>query len=129
MENVAIKLDHLVEEFHYFEDNQVLTATHLNSVIDFLDRRDRLTRTKLFGTGIVCGLNITFNEDSVLISKGAAITSDGDIIHLDEPTKFAQFKKFDDKRSKYLPFQKDDAQSAINLWRLYPEEAEESGAW
>ena len=97
MENVAIKLDHLVEEFHYFEDNQVLTAAHLNSVIDFLDRRDRLTRTKLIGTGIVCGLNVSFDEKTIAVSKGAAITSDGDLIHIDEATSFSKFKKFDDK--------------------------------
>ncbi len=127
MENVAIKLNHLVEEFHYFEDNQVLTATHLNSVIDFLDRRDRLTRTKLIGTGIVCGLDVSLNEKTITVSKGAAITSDGDLIHIDEATNFSQFKKFDDKRAKYQPFQKEDAQASFELWQLFPKDAKENG--
>ena len=39
-----------------FEANQVLTETHLNKAINYLDEQDRLTRANLIGIGIVGGL-------------------------------------------------------------------------
>ena len=41
-----------------FEPDQVLTNDHLNELFDYLDVQERLTRNKLIGIGIVCGLEI-----------------------------------------------------------------------
>ncbi|MFK7771550.1 MAG: hypothetical protein AB8F94_05390 [Saprospiraceae bacterium] len=125
MKNIPIKLNHLVEEFHYFEDNQVLTASHLNTVVDFLDRRDRMTRTKLIGTGIVCGLEVGFNNSNktITISKGSAITSDGDLLHIDQNTTFSHVKIFEDEKAKYELFQ--NGSSQVPLYQLFTAESPE----
>lgn len=125
MKNIPIKLNHLVEEFHYFEDNQVLTASHLNTVVDFLDRRDRMTRTQLLGTGIVCGLEVGFNNSNktITISKGSAITSDGDLLHIDQNTTFSHLKSFDDEKAKYELFQ--NGSSQVPLFQLFTADSTE----
>ncbi|MBK8553381.1 MAG: hypothetical protein IPL53_20885 [Ignavibacteria bacterium] len=71
--------------FPVFEPDQVLTNNHLNDMLNYLEQQERLTRCKLLGSGIVCGLEITFqegpdNEDSIEISKGCGLTSQGYII-------------------------------------------------
>lgn len=125
MKNIPIKLNHLVEEFHYFEDNQVLTASHLNTVVDFLDRRDRMTRTKLLGTGIVCGLEVKFNNanKTITITKGSAVTSDGDLLHIDQNTTFSHTKAFEDKKAQYELFQNGSTQ--VPLFQLFTAESKE----
>lgn len=125
MKNIPIKLNQLVEEFHYFEDNQVLTASHLNTVVDFLDRRDRMTRTHLIGTGIVCGLEVSFNNSNktITITKGAAITSDGDLVHIDADTTYTHIRLFEDEKAKYGLFQ--NGSTAIPLFQIFPEGSEE----
>ena len=40
-----------------FVPNQVLTNTQLNQLRTFLDEQNRLTRLRLVGRGIVCGLH------------------------------------------------------------------------
>ncbi len=127
MENIPIKLNSPVNEFHFFEDNQVLTADQLNRVIRYLDNQHRLTRTKLLGTGIVCGLEIsTDNRSSISLSKGAAITTDGDIIHLNTAARYTQFKVFDDQKAMYTLFGKTEASEAFDLYRLYSDSTTDS---
>ncbi len=123
MENVPVKLNNPINEFHFFEDNQVLTADQLNRVIQYLDRQHRLTRTKLMGTGIVCGLEIRYiNQTSISISKGAALTTDGDLLHLHTATNYTQFKPYDDKKARYAPFWPNENANSIDLFRLYAED-------
>lgn len=38
-----------------FENGQVLTSQHLNDILDYLEPKDRLSRTRLIGIGIGCG--------------------------------------------------------------------------
>ncbi|MCX6250196.1 MAG: hypothetical protein NTX61_05530 [Bacteroidetes bacterium] len=70
----------ITDEYIVFELDQVLTKYHLNQLFNYLDKQERLTRNKLFGMGIACGLNITCNESSISISKGCGITSQGYLI-------------------------------------------------
>lgn len=65
-----------------FEANQVLSNEHLNQLFDYLDEQERLTRTNLIGIGIVCGLepSIADSGDSISISKGCGVTSQGFLI-------------------------------------------------
>src|SRR5690349_23759500 len=67
-----------------FEPDQVLTNDHLNNLFDYLDEQERLTRNKLIGIGIVCGLEIDFRQTDIVISKGCGVTSKGYLIVLDE---------------------------------------------
>jgi len=64
-----------------FEVNQVLSASHLNTLHDRLDEQNRLTRATLHGIGIVCGLEISVSKSggnaTIAISKGYGVTSEG----------------------------------------------------
>jgi hypothetical protein len=66
-----------------FEADQVLTNNHLNDLFNYLEQNDRLTRIKLIGCGIVCGLEIAYKENSSInVSKGCGVTSQGYMITL-----------------------------------------------
>lgn len=67
----------IANTFPVFEADQVLTNDHLNSMVNYLDQQDRLTRMKLVGSGIVCGLEIDPSGTEIKISKGCAVTSQG----------------------------------------------------
>lgn len=72
----------IANTYPVFEADQVLTNNHLNSVLDYLDQQNRLTRTKLIGSGIVCGLDLTPSSGSIKISKGCALTTQGFLLTL-----------------------------------------------
>ena len=77
-----------------FVADQVLTAKQLNDLFNYLDEQEQITRTILLGAGIVCGLDSSFNGKVIKISKGAGITTSGNIISFsgDEFTHFRQYK-------------------------------------
>ena len=58
----------------------MLTNDHLNEMFDYLDVQERLTRNKLIGIGIVCGLDIDNKGTTINISKGCGVTSKGYLI-------------------------------------------------
>lgn len=75
--------------FPNFVPNQILTNVQLNELRQFLDEQNRLTRTRLIGTGIVCGLNPAFDElpngnIAITISEGYGISSEGFLIEIPE---------------------------------------------
>jgi hypothetical protein len=89
---MAIKLMEPVnKELPFFQPNQVLTNEHLNDLTEFLFQQERFTRSKLIGTGIVCGLSFSWTaagaNASVLIDEGCAITSLGNLILYTQPVK------------------------------------------
>jgi hypothetical protein len=67
-----------------FESGQVLTSAHLNGLVDYLEQQDRLTRNKLIGIGIVCGLDVNYDSGAnrIRISAGCAVTSEGYLLVL-----------------------------------------------
>ena len=67
-----------------FVADQVLTADHLNEVVSYLDEQDRLSRNKLIGIGIVCGLELKTSSEQIDISKGVGVTSEGFLITQDQ---------------------------------------------
>ena len=76
-------LDALVSEYPHFYPDQVLTSEHLNDLADYLEQQTRLTRQKLIGIGVVCGLEVNFETEGgvrVEISGGVGITSEGYLI-------------------------------------------------
>ena len=76
-------------EFNYypvFVADQVLTAEHLNEIVNYLEEQDRLTRNKLIGIGIVCGLELKISSTQVEITKGCGVTSAGYLIVQDALT-------------------------------------------
>ena len=83
--------------FPVFEPDQVLTNNHLNDLFNYLDQQNRLSRMKLIGSGIVCGLEITFDQKngSINISKGCGLTSQGFLITFCDSV-FKSFIAFND---------------------------------
>ncbi|MFI5171332.1 MAG: hypothetical protein ACHQFW_03025, partial [Chitinophagales bacterium] len=64
-----------------FVADQVLTPGHLNEITTYLDDQDRLTRNKLIGIGIACGLELNCSGSAISISKGVGVTSKGYLIN------------------------------------------------
>ncbi|WP_339875676.1 PKD domain-containing protein [uncultured Algoriphagus sp.] len=65
-----------------FEADQVLSNGHLNNLLNYLEQQERLTRIKLIGRGIVCGLEIQSSASEITLSKGCGLTSQGYLIQL-----------------------------------------------
>lgn len=72
----------IANTFPVFEADQVLTNNHLNSLFNYLDQQSRLTRIKLIGSGIVCGLEIKYSPGTIHVSKGVGLTSQGYMVML-----------------------------------------------
>lgn len=72
--------------FPKFEQNQILSSAHLNQLRQYLDEGNRLTRVRLTGVGIVCGLKLTYNASgnkNIGLSAGYGITTEGFLIEMD----------------------------------------------
>ncbi len=95
-----------------FEKNQVLTHSQLNQMVSYLEEQGRLTRIGLTGIGIVCGFKLKFvpgtesgtGKDTILMTEGAGITSEGYLIQLCdcEITKYREYPA--DEFGDYRPF-------------------------
>ncbi len=68
-----------------FESGQVLTSGHLNDLGEYLEQQDRLTRSRLIGIGVVCGLEPSYDasSDTLTITGGAGVTSEGYLVTLE----------------------------------------------
>ncbi|RYZ58062.1 MAG: hypothetical protein EOO14_10160, partial [Chitinophagaceae bacterium] len=116
MAHQPIKLAEPQTAYSVFEDNQVLTAEQLNSIGHYFDYQDRLTRTTLLGVGIVCGLEVQVGREAIIVSRGAGITTDGDLLHLPETRTFNALLPFDDRDAQYPLFA--DLVSSQRLFQL-----------
>ncbi len=106
-----------------FEANQVLTNNHLNAVRDYLDEQHRLSRANLHGTGVVCGLEVsatgTVNHQTVVISKGCGITSEGYLMVVGDGAFLADRRK-DYKAPDELAYPLFIEKSGSNKGKQYP---------
>lgn len=79
-------MSNLLNSYPVFENNQVLTSSQLNELTAYLEEQNRLTRAKLIGTGIACGLELSYDpavdQSLISIKKGMGITSEGYLITL-----------------------------------------------
>jgi hypothetical protein len=98
-----------INSYPVFEPNQVLNHTHLNSMRNYLEEQNRLTRSRLIGTGIACGLGISVNsQHHITLSQGCGITSEGYLLCLagdtaGAETVFTHYKPYPTP-STYPPF-------------------------
>ena len=97
-------LEAIATGYSVFEKDQVLTHDQLNSVSQFLEDQDRLSRVFLLGIGIVCGLRVRLQGAVISVSKGVGVSTDGDILFLGEDSRFDQFKAYDETAPVYPPF-------------------------
>ncbi|MBC7865176.1 MAG: hypothetical protein IAF38_19535 [Bacteroidia bacterium] len=92
-------MSQLLNSYPIFEGNQVLTSSQLNELVAYLDEQNRLTRAKLIGNGICCGLEISLGNNPVtkrlelIISKGLGLTSQGYLMSLGE-CLLTQYKEY-----------------------------------
>ncbi|MEM9337731.1 MAG: hypothetical protein AAGA66_03325 [Bacteroidota bacterium] len=84
----------VINDHPVFEGSQVLTSDQLNSMFGYLDQRDRYTRSRMIGIGIVCGLHVSVSGTDIIISKGMGITSDGYLIKVDEEIKLKHRRQY-----------------------------------
>ncbi len=105
MANVLDNISKDNTRFTIFENDQVLTADHLNDLFNFLDVQSRLTRTRAVGVGIVHGLEAGVLENRhVVVSRGTAITTDGDLLNFDYDQEYDQYVIFEDLNAQYPMF-------------------------
>lgn len=96
-------LDTITTGYTVFEADQVLTHDQLNSLGEYADDHIRLTRTKLAGVGLACGLHPTLNGTQVKVSKGVGVTTDGDLVYLNADTTFTHYKPYNNTYPAYPP--------------------------
>lgn len=142
--DINTRLVDISTQYSKFNKNQVLTETQLNGFLDYFDDQDRLTRTSLSGVGIVCGFKVSYNPDnhSIKVTQGRGVTTDGDLVALQNPSEtqegkkdttlksidlssktFRFYKKFADDKAQYKHFVKPD-KTQINLWELHEDNAD-----
>ncbi|RCR69480.1 PKD domain-containing protein [Larkinella punicea] len=101
-----------------FRPDSILTAEQLNLLFGFLLNQEQLTRTRLLGVGVVCGLKPSLNPDNTItVSAGYGVTTDGDLLSLETTiyTKAVDYVLID--HPDYKPF---DDNSDLNLWEIFP---------
>ncbi|MDH5414571.1 MAG: hypothetical protein OEW87_10570, partial [Flavobacteriaceae bacterium] len=112
-----------------FEKSQVLTSSHLNSIVRHFEEEDHLTRSKLIGIGILCGLEVKRHSDGTLgISKGIGITSEGYVIHI--PDFVANhYRKYhlEQYQVRYSVFEDDSGEQDIELLELLDKPEDDLG--
>jgi len=118
MGNILSNITKDNSRFTIFENDQVLTADQLNDLFNYLDVQTRLTRTRAIGIGIICGLEIgTLENGHIVVSKGTAITTDGDLLHIDTDQEFDAYEVFEDVNAKY-PYLRMDNGQVVTMYAL-----------
>ena len=117
----------IINTYPVFESSQVLTSSQLNQVVSYLDQQGRLTRTRLIGMGIVCGLELSYDDSGgdlhVTISKGTAVTSEGYLIKLGK-CETSWYRPYQIPEGvTYAPF--DNTDPSITLYELLRDKPED----
>lgn len=127
---VRRSLQKIAAGYSVFEQDQVLTAGQLNSLAEYADDQTRLTRVRLLGVGVVCGLRPSAAGGEVRVTRGVGVTSDGDLLALDADTTYDRWKPYDESRPAYAPLypRGDFRQQMIPAFELVPAGAKVRGA-
>ncbi|WBX98261.1 PKD domain-containing protein [Chryseobacterium gambrini] len=136
-----IQLSDISTQYRKFSKGQYIEYTQFNEFLDFFEDQDRLSRVMLQGVGIVCGFKpdlIYSNKilNSIKLSQGVAVTTDGDLLTLNNTSKvseelyvsdlktisidskeYTHFKKYDNFKVNYPAFY-DENGGQIELWEL-----------
>lgn len=130
MTQIFKSLETISTGYTVFEKDQVLTHEQLNSLADYADDQIRLTRVKLMGVGVACGLRVLLDGDAVRLSRGVGVTTDGDLLHLDADTAFVQFRRYDESYPAYPPLYKGGDVNAemLTAYELLPAGVEDDRA-
>ncbi|MEL6637509.1 MAG: carboxypeptidase-like regulatory domain-containing protein [Bacteroidota bacterium] len=118
----------IVKNYPIFEPNQVLTHTQLNNLATYLDQQNRLTRVKLIGMGIVCGLELVCDveAETLQITKGVGVTSEGFLVTVGDDCILTRYRPYTRPDSiEYPPF---DQAGDLELFELLTDQAEVDAA-
>ncbi|MEM9821303.1 MAG: carboxypeptidase-like regulatory domain-containing protein [Bacteroidota bacterium] len=109
--------------FPEFVDNQILNKTQLNQLRIYLDEQNRLTRVRLVGIGIVCGLQASIsgsvNNRSITLSEGYGLTSEGYLIEI-PTTTFVRKRHYNDPHTEDNDL--GQAQPVYEPWKIPDDE-------
>lgn len=143
------QLSNISTQYRKFSKGQYIEHTQFNEFLDFFEDQDRLSRVMLQGVGVVCGFKpqlIYANRvlNNIQLSQGVAITTDGDLLTLNNTSKvsddlyisdlktiniknkqYTHFKAYDDYKVKYPAFH--DGGKQIDLWELATSSEAKSG--
>jgi hypothetical protein len=119
-------MSQILNTYPVFERNQVLTSTQLNHLVSYLDQQNRLTRARLIGMGVVCGLEISYDasDKKLTISKGTGITSEGYLVNLGECITLKYRTYTLPAGTIYAPFVGTDNKQDIALYELLTDKSE-----
>ncbi len=131
--HVLHSLRRLSDKYTVFEPDQVLTHGQLNSLSDWLDDQDRLSRVDLLGVGIVSGLRVGRRDAGVRVTRGLGVTTDGDLLRLPQERLYDRFRPYDRSAPVYEPFYRrradgDGAPQMIELVELVAADETDPGA-
>lgn len=115
-------MSNLANTYPVFEDNQVLTSSQLNDLAIYLDQQTRLTRTKLIGVGVLCGLKPAYDAVTNLlhITSGTGVTTEGYLLQLAE-TDFDRYRAYTLADGvNYPPFMDPNAAVQYTMYELVP---------
>lgn len=104
----TIKLETITTDYRSFVPDQVLTAEQLNTVFNYLDDQNRLTRICLSGVGIVCGLEVSIRSNRITVTEGCGVTTDGDLVKFEKEI-YTHYVPFEDEDAKYTKFKRFEA--------------------
>lgn len=113
-----------------FVPNQILTDRQLNQLRDYLASEGRLTRTRLVGIGIACGLGLRAEPAAarLVVRPGVGITSDGYLISFCTQQVYTHFVSYVDPdrdeqgRVEYTPWRTADGTGTRDIKRLVSSE-------
>jgi hypothetical protein len=125
-------MSNLANSYPIFEDNQVLTSSQLNELVTYLDEQSRLTRVKLIGMGVACGLVPVFklndpafgNKTTLKITNGKGITSEGYLIAMGDCT-VTRYRPYQLPASVVYPPFGTPQRAGLNFFEMLTDEAEE----
>jgi hypothetical protein len=123
MNQVLRSLEEIDTVYTVFEKDQILTDEQLNGLVRYLDDQRRLASVRLVGVGIGCGLRASVADGAVRVTKGAGITTDGDLISLSADTVYDRFKEYEESAPRYAPFYSGDTR--ITAYELVQQGADE----
>ncbi|WP_035455501.1 carboxypeptidase-like regulatory domain-containing protein [Algoriphagus terrigena] len=117
-------MSQIIPSYPIFEGSQVLTSDQLNQLGAYLDQQNRLTRSKLIGIGIVCGLQIQPLTAGLKISKGLGITSEGFLIQIGTDFSATHYRPYTlPVGVTYKPF--GFPEQDVQLWEMLSEKPED----
>ena len=78
-----------IKSYPWFGRGELLTSASLNNAFHYNDEQSRLSRHYLEGFGILEGLDYSFNNKVLKLSKGVCVTPNGFLVIVEEDIQFS----------------------------------------